>query len=238
MKRLLSLLLIFVMLLSLAACGKSGKNENASDASGAVIDGGQVDLDNPLYLQMSDMIEPIFDFVEYNHILGNSINYEDISAEDFWNIVAIVVSAYPKSEDYCEIDVAGAYHLDWDTAMEYAKTFLYESWHKNNTPSFKASYSASADPGSGVIDLIPLSVDNFDGIVKSIEKADSDDISCDYILNVDLSSRGSNPAVHHYQVYVADWEDYLYENYGQIDDSEHIMPYIVTGFSFIGTDEP
>lgn len=225
-----------VMVFSLASCGEvpfvAKKNLQQDEV------GSEMAKDDPLYNEVADMIEPISDFIEYNHILNNSINYEDVSAEDFWNIVAIVVSAYSKSSDYAEIDNVGVYHMSWDDMIEFAKTFMYQSWFKNNAPSYKTSYSASADPGSGIIDLIPLSVDNFTGSLVAIEKADSEEKPYDYILNIDLTGPEDNPVVHHYHAYISRWDTFLSENYNMKDETEHIMPFVVTGYQFLSTDEP
>ena len=156
------------MILGLCACGDSSFSAR-TEVKDEV--GKELPEDNPIYGEIQDMIEPIAEFVEYNHILNNSIDYDNIGAEDFWNIVAIVVDSYPKITDYAEIDPAGFYHMKWGDMMEFAKTFMFRSWFKNSAPSYKTSYSASADPGSGVIDLIPLSVDNYEGNLVLIEEA-------------------------------------------------------------------
>ena len=234
MKKLLSFFLILVMIFGLSACGEPSFNAREDVNKEA---GKELPQDNPIYGEIQDMLEPIAAFVEYNHILNNSIDYNAIGAEDFWNIVAIVVDSYPKISDYAEIDPAGFYHMKWNDMMEFAKTFMFLSWYKNSAPSYKTSYSASADPGSGVIDLIPLSVDNYEGSLVLIEEAKSKNKSYDYILNIDLATPGENPTVVHYHVFLTRWDKYL-QDFDVEDNGEHIMPYAVTGYQYLGTDEP
>lgn len=234
MKKLISLVLIIVMILGLCACESPslGARENTKGETG-----NELKEDNPIYGEIEDMVQPIAKFVEYNHILNNSIDYDNVGAEDFWNIVAIVITSYGKAGDYADIDSAGFYHMSWDDMLEFAKTFMYRSWFKNSAPSYKTSYSASADPGSGVIDLVPLSVDNYEGSLSSIEEAESKDKSYDYILNIDLATPGENPEVFHYHVFLTRWDKYLAE-FDVEDNGEHIMPFVVTGYQYLGKDAP
>ncbi len=234
MKRIICILLTILMCVGLVSCGKT---RNVGRGHSGEFEGKMLSTDDPIYSEVADMLVPVEKFVEYNHILGNSIDYADVPAEEFWNIVAIAVSSYEKIEQIANIDVAGVYHLSWDNMLEFAKTFLYESWYKNNTPSYKESYSASADPGSGVIDLIPLDVNNFNSGLESITEV-FDSTNCKYVLNIALSTKTDNPTVYHYEVYLADWHDYLKENFDVEDDGGHIMPYIVVGYKYIGSDEP
>ena len=221
------------MVFSLSACGRQKIDTVIYEDES---DGDFLDTSDPVYAQVESMINPVLQFVEYNHILGNTVNYQDVTAEDFWNIVAIVVSSYDKIDSYANVDVAGVYHLEWNTMLEFAKTFLFDTIFKNSTPNYHDSYSASADPGSGVIDLIPLGVDNFDASLVEISKA-TDSADYEYVLHVDLTSRDAKPQVHHYHVYLADWKEYLKDFYNLDDTDEHIMPYVVVGYTFEGTDE-
>ncbi len=233
MKKVLSILLILVMILGLAACGSQKIDTIEYEDE---VDGSVLDQNDPVYAEIESMAKPILQFVEYNHINGNTIDYVDIGAEEFWNIVAIVVSSYENIEDYASIDVAGVYHLKWDIMLDFAKTFLYETWNKNNTPSYRDSYSASADPGSGVIDLIPLGVDNFDASIAKVIKS-TDEADYDYVVHVELKTREGQAETYCYNVYLADWKDYLKNFYGVDDTNEHIMPFIVVGYTFEGTNE-
>ena len=233
MKRLISLLLIFGIILGLTACGGSSSDPINHGSS---IDEKFIGEDDPIYEQVNSMFAPVADFVEYNHILNNSINYEDVPSEDFWNIVAIVVSSYEDIGSYANIDAAGVYHLKWEDMLEFAKTFLYQSWYKNNTPSYRDSYSASADPGSGVIDLIPLSVDNFNASLASVARA-SAKADYDYVAYIDLATKEDKPTIYHYGVYLADWTRFLKEQYDEEDNAAHIMPFAVIGYGYIGKDE-
>lgn len=231
MKKITSILLVLVLLLSLTACG-----QKYTDIIRAQEEGTAVDINDPVYAEIADMVTPIAKFVEYNHILRNTIDYDNVGAEDFWNIVAIVVSSYDNIDSYATTDAAGVYHMKWDTMLEFAKAFLYKSWFRHNTPSYKDSYSASADPGSGVIDLIPLGVDNFDGSLTYIEEA-SLGSGYKYVLGIDLTNRDPIPTVHHYEVYIADWGEYI-GSFNGTDKGNHVMPYAVIGYRFVGTDEP
>lgn len=226
MKKLLSLLLIFVIIFSLAACGQTNSNTVEYEDQ---TDGSNVSEDDPFYAEIEEMLVPIEKFVEYNHILGESVNYNDMSSEDFWNIVAIVVSSYDKTSDYGSIDEAGVYHLKWDVMLDFAKTFLFKTWFKNNTPNYKESYSASADPGSGIIDLIPLGVDNYVASLESVTKASSH-ANYEYALSIKLVPKEGDYKEIKYNVYLADWKEYLKDYYSIDDTAEHIMPYIVIGF--------
>ena len=225
MKKLLSLLLIMIMIFGLATCGEADLSTidyESESESEAVLE------NDPIYAEIEDMLAPIEKFVEYNHILGGSIDYNDVSSEDFWNIVAIVVTSYEKTDNYGTIDSAGVYHLKWDVMLDFAKTFLYKTWYKHNTPSYKNSYSASADPGSGVIDLIPLSVDNYDASLESISQASH--ASYDYVLRIKLVGKEDPTKVFYYNVFLADWKTYLNDFYDTNDTAEHVMPYIVIGY--------
>ena len=226
MKKILSLLLIIAIVFSLAACGQVSSNTIEYEEQ---TDGSRVNEEDHVYAEIEEMLVPIEKFVEYNHILGESINFNDMSSEDFWNIVAIVVSSYEKASDYGDVDEAGVYHLKWDTMLEFAKTFLFKTWYKNNAPSYKDSYSASADPGSGVIDLIPLGVDNYVISLESITKA-SDHANYEYALSLKLIPKEGTYKEIRYSVYLADWKEYLRDFYNIDDTAEHIMPFIVIGF--------
>lgn len=234
MKKLLCIVLTLIMGFGLCSCGtdfaaKPGSHEYVRDTNLDILP-----EEDPIYEETADMIDPVIKFVEYNHILNNTIDYENVNAEDFWNIVAIVSSAYPKIEDIGDIDVAGVVHLKWDDMLNIAKTFLYNTWAKNDTPSYTESYAASANPGSGEIDLVPLGVDNFEGNLVAIEIA-KDYSDYDYILDIDLQEKNGNE-VHHYKVYLASWE-YAAKQYKKKDDDSHIFPYMIDAFYYVGTDE-
>ncbi|MDO5441405.1 MAG: hypothetical protein Q4F55_02480 [Bacillota bacterium] len=235
MKKILCIVLAIIMCLGLCSCesdyeAKPGAHEYVRDTNLDILP-----EEDPIYAETADMIAPVIKFIEYNHILNNTINYEDVGAEDFWNIVAIVSSAYPKIENFGDIDVAGVVHLKWDDMLSIAKTFLYKSWAKNQTPSYTESYAASANPGSGEIDLVPLGVDNFEGSLVAIELA-KDFSDYDFVLDIDLHSKEGGAEVHHYKVYLASWE-YAAKQYGKKDDESHIFPYMIDAFYYVGTDE-
>ena len=241
MKRLLCIILIFASLLS-AGCSlnislssepvevsASVQTDEAESAPG-------IAQDDEIYAQVEPMMDAIADFIEYNHILNNTIDYTDVSAEDFWNIVALVIKAYDVDFEYSTTDVAGVIHVKWDTMVDFAKTFLYKSWDINRVPEYKDSYAATADPGSGVMDLIPLAVDNFDYELLYIEKAPSS-AEYNYILHLALKSRDAEQVIYNYEVYIADWQYYLSRAYHVSDEGDHAMPFIVTGYSFISKEE-
>ncbi len=231
MKKTLSLLLIFALLLSFAACGKEKtvlQNNIEEPVDLSQINFNMLPLDDPVYEAVSRGIPSIEKFIEYNHILGNTIDYTSVSSEDFWNIVAITVASYSGIDEYASVDVTGAYHMKWNTMLEFADAFMYDTIFKHSVPSYKTSYAASADPGTGVIDLIPLGVDNYDASLEGIELAESNEY--DYIVHIALAGRESDTYIHHYSVYLADWARYIKEYYDVEDAGGHIFPYMIVGY--------
>jgi len=189
-----------------------------------------IPADDPVYDQISACLPSIEKFVEYNHILGNTIDYKSVNAEDFWNIVAITVDAYEGIEDIASIDAAGVYHMKWNTMMEFAYAFMYDSIFINSTPNYRNSYAASADPGSGVIDLVPLGVDNYDASLEGLEIApDGEDYAL--VMHIALAGRDNDSYTHHYSVYLADWKYYIKTQYGKDDSGEHTFPYMIVGYN-------
>jgi len=243
MKKILALLLVISMCFGLCSCTldidsilKTKKANKATSAN--VVKGNIVAEDDPIYAEIEDSLPCIYKFIEYNHILGNTIEYDDVNTEDFWNIVALIAGSYPKIADIADIDVAGTYHIKWANMDDLAKTFLYRSIYEHDFPNYRSSYSASADPGSGIIDLVPLNVDNYDASVERMAR-DTNDPNIDYIVYIKLSGRGDDLKCHHYAVYIAEWDKYVGDVYGEEDDrkGEHYLPYMVVGYNYIGSDE-
>lgn len=163
-------------------------------------------------------------FAEYDRLMNGSLDYSALSEDDFWNIIALAVSSLEDGCDIASVDIAGFYHIKWKCAEDIAKTFMYEHWKRNFMPNYSGSYAASADPGSGIIDLAPLSVDNYEGKLEYIEKA-SEASDCDYIIHITLCGRVDSSDVYSYEIRLAEWSRYIES------EEEHIFPFMVVGMS-------
>lgn len=229
MRKFLCTALISALMLGLCACEKAP----ASAAAVNSLRPGEIVAADPIYDAVAPMIKSVEALAEYDQLMQGRaegpLDYTDLDTDDFWNIIAIALSSYDGAQDIASVDAAGVYRIKWSVAEDIAKTFMYEHWSVHFMPSYTGSYAASADPGSGIVDLAPLSVDNYDGELEYIERT-SDHEGCDYILNIALYGREDSSVIHHYKVCIAEWSSYFDSVEG------HIFPFMITNISLWSTE--
>lgn len=239
MKKLISLIIALAMILGLAACGAETQEavvltaeDLAENAMAATEDDNTefLSLSDPIYSETENMLPCVETFIEYNQMLNNTIDYLAISSEDYWNIVALVVAAYPQIAEISETDIVGAYHIDYDYADDFAKTFIYEYLRTNEAPALSDSYAASMDPGTSIVDLVPIDVNNYSFELEGIEAAEENQ-NYKYILHLELTDNQDESIVLHYHVKLCDWSLYFDGDDG--DKANHLLPYMVYGFERI-----
>ena len=221
-KTLLTAVLILCILLSLAACGKQGttsaKPEGNLAGDDVQIPTTALEPTDPIYTELAPEIPSIEAFLEYLHVNADRIDLLNVSTEDYWNIVSVVLSAGDPGKD--NLNRYGEISVKYSVAEEYAKTFMYDFWFKYGAPDYRKSYAVSANPGSGVLDFTPLTVDNYEGQVDYITALSSGH----WILHYTLLNHVPEGEDIAYDVLFERWDD----------NADHAFPFRIVEASYLG----
>ena len=225
-KTLLIAVLILSMCLSFAACGnlpaasgtkaQENKTEETSSPKAAL------DADDPVYEEVASEIPSIEAFLEYLHVNADMIDMADISTDDYWNIVSVVLGAGAPGKD--NVNRYGEISVKYSLAEEYAKTFMYDFWFRKGAPDYRKSYAVSANPGSGVLDFTPLTVDNYEGRVDYITAYSNGK----YMLHYSLLNHVPEGESIAYDILLERWDD----------GKEHVFPFRVADSYYLGVINP
>ena len=210
LKKFAALLLVISLISGLCACSEQSAGQvsrSAKDSVSFTEISDEIDSDPVEY-----MLPAIDAFIEYLHANNDKIDLMgQISSEDYWNIVCVVVGAWSKAYGEPAADKLGMYHLRYALAEDFAKTFMYPFWYRNaGSPNYKISYSVSADPGSGILDLTPLSVDYYDAQIDSLELISEGS----YNLRIRMIPHSNESPAQIYRLTLEVWDD----------DKDHVMP--------------
>lgn len=221
-KKLLTMLIAVSLITGLAACAMP----NSGTVSGRAKD--EITMDSIEVGEVSDdinrMMPAIDAFAEYLRVNNDRIDLYDISCEDYWNIVCMVVTAWSDAYGEPQADKIGAFHLKYSVAEDFAKTFMYPFWYANaGSPDYRQSYAVSADPGSGVLDLTPLHVDNYTAEITSIEPKDKS-----FILEIRLIPYLDSQDSYLYKMTLEYWDD----------EKEHVMAFRIVETEYGGKARP
>lgn len=223
-KTLLSAVLILCLLLSLCACAGKPSSAAAKPQGNLTEDDTQVpatalEPTDPIYGELAPEIPSIEAFLEYLRVNTDRIDLLNVSTDDYWNIVSVVLCAGTPGKE--NVNRYGEISVKYSVAEEYAKTFMYDFWFKYGAPDYRKSYAVSANPGSGVLDFTPLTVDNYEGRVEYITALSSGRWILRYTL-LNHVPEGEDVA---YDVLFERWED----------GAEHVFPFRVVQASFVGS---
>ena len=223
-KTLLSAVLILCLLLALSACGSAQSKTAAKPEGNLAGDDVQIpttalEPSDPVYSEIAPEIPSIEAFLEYLHVNADMIDMLDISTDDYWNIVSVVLGAGAPGEE--NVNRYGEISVKYSVAEEYAKTFMYDFWFKFGAPDYRKSYAVTANPGSGVLDFTPLTVDNYEGKVEYITALSSGHWILRYTL-LNHVPEGEDVA---YDVLFERWDD----------GADHVFPFRIVEASYLGT---
>ena len=225
-KTLLIAVLILSLCLSLCACGNSAaagaKAQDIKTEETESLPETALDESDPIYEEIADEIPSIEAFLEYLHINADMLDMTNLATDDYWNIVAVTLGAGAPGKD--NLNRYGEISVKYSLAEEYAKTFMYDFWFRSGAPDYKKSYAVSANPGSGVLDFTPLTVDNYEGRVDYISAYSNGKWMLHYTL-LNHVPEGESIA---YDVLFERWDD----------GKEHVFPFRVVDTYYLGVINP
>lgn len=159
----------------------SGEGEvTEEEETVASLDLPQIKEDDPMYEDVSKMLQGITPVFSYFALNGEDMDLSNLSAEDFWLLMAMICAEVNGDGK----DVDGSVSMRQDVLADYAACFFGNYFSSHGLPDWKGTTSASADPRSQVISLSAMGVDSYHGRLAGFEASPDQDGLYDLYLEI------------------------------------------------------